>query len=31
MSPIMSNLLLFAGVFWGIVGMMCWMLVKALR
>jgi len=31
MTLIMSNLLLFAGVFWGIVGMICWMLVKALR
>lgn len=31
MSPIMANLLLFGVLFWGIVGMICWLLAKALR
>jgi hypothetical protein len=31
MSPMMGNLLVFGVVFWGIVGVICWMLVKAFR
>jgi hypothetical protein len=31
MSTIIVSLLIFGVVFWGIVGVICWMLVKALR
>jgi hypothetical protein len=31
MSAIMVNLLLFGAVFWGIVGVICWMIVEAFR
>jgi hypothetical protein len=31
MSTIISSLILFTVVFWGIIGVICWMIVKALR